>query len=229
MIAVIIVIAVSVVMFYGSYSISSSFYLKSLCRGSDSSGGVAITFDDGVDPRMTPKVLDVLRRHGAKATFFIIGEKACRYPEIVKQIVADGHTIGNHSYYHQGYFPMKSTAEIRAEIQMCSEVLRSATGLDVRFFRPPFGVTNPMVGRAVRQSALTSIGWSIRSLDTMGRDMSRTSARVTSRLKAGSVVLLHDNLEGADLLLDTILIRVREKGLKAVTVNELFELDNRLN
>lgn len=220
----VVAIVVCVVMFYGSYSISSSFYLKSLCRGRGSSQSVAITFDDGVDPLMTPKVLEVLRRHDAKATFFIIGEKAHRHPEIVKQIVDQGHTIGNHSYYHQGYFPIKSTREICKEIDMCNQAIKSATGLEVKLFRPPFGVTNPMVGRAVRQSKLTSIGWSIRSLDTMGGGIERISGRVTSKLKAGSVVLLHDNLEGADSLLDTILTQMREKGLSAVTINKLFEL-----
>lgn len=224
MIAVIVVILVCVVMFYGSYSISLSFYLKSLCRGSGFSRVVAITFDDGVDPLMTPKVLEVLRRYDAKATFFIIGEKAHRHPEIVRQIVNDGHTIGNHSYYHQGCFPIKSTSAICKEIDMCNQAIKSATGLEVQFFRPPFGVTNPMVGRAVRRSKLTSIGWSIRSFDTMGGDIKRISSRVIRRLKAGSVVLLHDNLDGADLLLESILIQMREKGLSAVTINQLFEL-----
>lgn len=222
MIVVIIVLCVCAVMFYGSYSVENSFYLKSLCRGGDSSAGVAITFDDGVDPVMTPKVLEVLSRYNAKATFFIIGEKACRHPEIVKQIVDGGHIVGNHSYYHQAYFPMKSSGAIHREIEMCSEALKSITGEDVVFFRPPFGVTNPMIGRAVGQSGLTSIGWSIRSLDTMGGDKDRIYSRVTRKLKAGSVVLLHDNLDGADLLLDAVLSEMQNKELEAITINELF-------
>lgn len=216
------VVVICFTLFYGSYSISSSFYLKSLCRGSRSSMSVAITFDDGVDPLMTPKVLDVLRSHNAKATFFIIGKKACQYPEIVKQIANEGHAIGSHSYYHQGYFPMKSTAAMCKEIQMCSQILESITEVEVQLFRPPFGVTNPMVRRAVRQSGLTSIGWSIRSLDTMGGNKSRIFDRVTSKLKSGSIILLHDNLEGADTLLDAILTEVHKKGFKTVTINEFL-------
>ncbi|MEG1036961.1 MAG: polysaccharide deacetylase family protein [Mucinivorans sp.] len=223
MIIITIVIVVCAVMFYGSYSVAHSFYLKSLCRGGDSSMGVAITFDDGVDPVMTPKVLRVLHRYGAKATFFIIGDKARQYPELVKQIVDGGHTVGNHSYYHQPYFPMKSSSAMCREIEMCSETLKSITGQDVVFFRPPFGVTNPMVRRAADQSGLTSIGWSIRSLDTMGGAQDQIYSRVTRKLKTGSVVLLHDNLDGAEALLDAILSQMQSKGLRSITINELFD------
>lgn len=212
-------------LFYASYNIASGVYLKSLCYNKDAGNAIAITFDDGVDPVMTPKVLDVLNRYDAKATFFIVGEKAVRHPEIVRRIVADGHGIGNHSYFHKWNFPLKSTSKIFNEIEMCKLALQKTVGFDTILFRPPFGVTNPMVGRAARKAGVVSIGWSIRSLDTMGHSIAQVRERVARQVKSGQVILLHDNRAGADILLEGILIDINKKGLRTATINELFKID----
>ena len=229
-------ILTSVILFYCSYSISAGVYLKSLCHNREKDGVIAITFDDGVDPNITPKVLDTLKRYNAKATFFIIGSKAVQYPELVKRIVEEGHNIGNHSYYHRGVFPSQSNKLIFEEIEKCSKVLESITKERVRFFRPPFGVTNPNVASPVKRLGLISIGWSIRSLDTVKQPREvvakRVNNKINKRLKkdinnrviSGEVVLLHDNREGAQVLLTLILENIKEKGLKAVTVSELFDI-----
>lgn len=183
---------------------------------------VAITFDDGVDPAMTPKVLDVLKQYNARATFFLIGERAHLYPEIVARIAAEGHAIGNHSYYHKWNFPMQSTQRMVEEIALCSEAIEKITGTEVRLFRSPFGVTNPMVGKAIRKSGLKSIGWSIRSLDTIGQPTDKVKQRVIKRMRAGEIVLLHDNRVGADRLLEGILEEMGRMRLRSVTVDEWF-------
>ena len=224
LVAVIIVIVVAMLLFYASYSISSGRYLKSLCRNKNTNSYIAITFDDGVDPNITPKVLDILKRYNAKATFFIIGKYAVSYPQIVKRIVDEGHDIGNHSYYHKGCFPMQKSADIYKEIQQCNNALKQASGKEIELFRPPFGVTNPMIGAAVRRSGLQSIGWSIRSLDTIGQCIDKVERRVIRQIKAGEIILLHDNREGADLLLDRLLNQIQNKGLEAVTIKKLFNL-----
>ncbi len=211
-------------LFYASYSVSAGVYLKSLCRAKGQSCKVAITFDDGVDEELTPKVLDVLKRNGAKATFFLIGSNANKFPEIVKRIVAEGHEVGNHTMNHLVKFPMGGFKKTLNEVRECSEVLESITGSKVKLFRLPFGVSNPTIGRAVRQEGLHSVGWSIRSLDTVGQSAERVASRVNSRVKGGDVVLLHDNREGVEELLQQILDNLLAKGLKAVTVSELFKL-----
>ncbi len=213
------------VLAFGAFNISSRMYLKSLCRVSNCiKEEVAITFDDGVDPHITPRILDMLDNYGAKATFFIIGEKAKSYPEVVRDIARRGHSIGNHSYYHRAGFPMQSSDKIYSEIARCNEVLGQILGIKPTLFRPPFGVTNPMISKAVKRSGLTSIGWSIRSLDTLGHPIEKVTKRVVSRISKGKVILLHDNRDKADILLENILQQIAQKGLNCVTINELFKL-----
>ncbi len=219
-----LLVAILTLLAYGSFSISSGIYLRSLCRSRDAVGEVALTFDDGVDPTITPKVLEVLDRYSAKATFFIVGQRAEQHPEIVREIVRRGHSIGNHTYYHKGSFPLQSREDMRSEIARCSALLEQITKKRITLFRPPFGVTNPMVAAAVRSLSLTSVGWSIRSLDTLGQPLERVERRVVRALKGGAVILLHDNREGAELLLDSILKALDNRGLRSVTIDKLFKL-----
>ncbi|MFR9541628.1 MAG: polysaccharide deacetylase family protein [Rikenellaceae bacterium] len=222
---VIIGLPIISILAFGAFNISSGIYLKSLCRVDDiERDEIAVTFDDGVDMQITPKVLDMLDSYGAKATFFIIGEKAEKHPTLVQEIARRGHSIGNHSYYHRASFPMQRSENIYSEIVKCNEVLGQILGKQPTLFRPPFGVTNPMVASAVRQSGLTSIGWSIRSLDTLGQPVEKVAGRVASRISKGEVILLHDNREGADILLGKILQEITHKGLRCVTINELFKI-----
>ncbi|MGL5958236.1 MAG: polysaccharide deacetylase family protein [Phocaeicola sp.] len=214
----------SAALFYASYSISAGFYLKSLCCNYRAIDAVALTFDDGVNPDTTPEVLQVLKRHRAKATFFLIGERAEAYPDLVRQIVAEGHTIGNHSYYHRWNFPLGSEEKIEEEMSRCQMILEKITGERVSLFRPPFGVTNPNVARAVRKSGLQSIGWSIRSFDTMGHEKEKVVKRVLRQLKPGKVVLLHDDRAVTPLIVEQLLEEIEKRGWRAVTVQELFSL-----
>lgn len=210
-------------LFYFSWSISLGVFLKSICYNREARECVALTFDDGVDAILTPQVLDILDRYGAKATFCIIGEKAVINPEIVKVIIDRGHTIVNHSMYHKGSFPMQSAKAIYSEIIACNRALEEATGEQVKYFRPPFGVTNPMVGRAVRRAGLQSIGWSIRSFDTMGHSVEVVEKRVVSQIKGGDIILLHDNRVCVVELTERILIFIRDNGYKAVSIDELLQ------
>ncbi|MFI3332227.1 MAG: polysaccharide deacetylase family protein [Rikenellaceae bacterium] len=223
-IAALLLASILFTLIYGSFAISSGIYLRSLCRRVGVEDKIAITFDDGIDPQITPKVLATLSRYGAKATFFIVGQRAEQHPQIVEEIVRQGHTIGNHSHYHRGSFPMQSRAQIASEITQCNTVLEQITKDKITLFRPPFGVTNPMVGGAVRDLGLISVGWSIRSLDTLGQPLERVLRRVVGALEGGKVILLHDNRQGAEILLESILIEIEARGLKCVTINELFNV-----
>lgn len=205
---------------YASYSISAGIYLKSLCRFEAASGCVALTFDDGVDPVLTPQVLDILKKHRMHATFFVIGEKAAAHPELVRRMVAEGHSVGNHTYHHAGRFPLMSRADMIQEIQRCDEVLASV-GVSSRWFRPPFGVTNPPVAKAVRSTGMYSVGWSIRSLDTVGKPAEWVRHRINRRLKQGSIILLHDDRPDIVSLLEYILSDLSRKNLNSVSLDEM--------
>ncbi len=220
------IILLSGVLFWASYDISLGVYVRSLCRKHGVEREVALTFDDGPDADMTPRALDLLREFNARATFFIIGEKASEYPDIVRRIVAEGHSIGIHSYSHKWNFPLRSAARIAEDIERCGKELEEITGERVRLFRPPFGVTNPMVGRAVRRTGVISVGWSIRSFDTIKGDRRKVARRVSRQLHDGAVVLLHDNRPGADELLESILCELKERGMRTRTIEELFNLNS---
>lgn len=222
------VIAVALVviltlLFYFSWSISLGVYLRSVCSNRAKRECVALTFDDGVDCELTPKLLDLLDRYGAKGSFFIIGSKGGECPEIVRMIHERGHSIGNHSMWHKGTFPMQWSGDIYAEIEECSTILSSIIGERVRYFRPPFGVTNPMIGSAVRRLGLTSIGWSVRSYDTMGHSAEVVVQRITKQIEGGDIVLMHDNRECVLEITEATLKYLQANGYRAVSIDELLQ------
>ena len=210
-------------LFYASYSIEAGVYMKSFCRNKKAGRVVSLTFDDGVDPIQTERVLKVLRTHNVKGLFFIIGYKAEQYPELVRRIVEEGHLVGNHSYSHSWLFPLKSTKSVVEELERTNAIICSACSLDkVEYFRPPFGVTNPNIAKAVKSLNLTSIGWSIRSFDTnMKVSRERIKERVLSKLKNGAVILLHDVLIDSDVLLEQIICGIKEQNYRIESLKVL--------
>lgn len=215
---VIAILGVSAFMFYASYNIGSGVYVKAICRIPTDKKEVVLTFDDGVDARQTPLVLDVLRRNNAKACFFVIGEKAAENPDLVRRIVAEGHRIGIHTMRHQGTFPFGSSHQITADLRDTRELLENICGTKIDLFRPPFGVTNPHIGMAVRRLGLKTIGWSIRSYDTDKR-RSRTDVaqRIERHLHKGAIILLHDDRTASDLLLEKIFEILNRHEYKVTT------------
>lgn len=198
---------------YASYYIGSGVYVKAICK--PDAPGVVLTFDDGVDEIQTPKVLDVLKKYDAKAIFFIIGEKAERHPHLVQRIVAEGHKIGIHSYTHKPIFPILAYDNMHKEVWDTKEILEKITGEIVDLFRPPFGVTNPNVGKVVEELNLKTIGWNIRSLDTnMSQDRLQVAERVSKKLTGRDIILLHDDRQGSEILLEALLKNIEKLGHK---------------
>jgi peptidoglycan/xylan/chitin deacetylase (PgdA/CDA1 family) len=218
-----IIVCIGAFLFYASYDISSGIYLKAHCRISRHDQSVAITFDDGVDEHITPLILDILKRYNAKATFFLIGKNVELWPDIVKRIVDEGHDVGNHSYTHKWYFPMQGSEAIFDEITMCSTSIEKISGEKTVLFRPPFGVTNPMVGQAVKRSGLTTIGWSIRSFDTMGVDPDKIIKRIEKRICGGDILLLHDNRSDTPFILERVLEILNDKSLETKTISDFLK------
>ncbi len=219
---IIISIVVPTTLFYLSWKIELGAYIRCVCSRPEVSDAIALSYDDGVDPQLTPALLDLLEQSGAKATFCIIGDKALKYPDIVRDIAAKGHTIVNHSMHHRGTFPMQSTKSMVAEIERCSATLEAITAERVAYFRPPFGVTNPMVARAIKQSGLIGLGWNIRSYDTLGHSVERVTKRVISRIKGGDIILLHDNRETVIEITQRLLTYFNDNGLRAISVEQLL-------
>lgn len=210
----------------GAGLIRLNFFLKATHSGNVNIPEIALTFDDGPSDK-TGDLLDLLKKYEAKGSFFCIGKQVEAFPHLAKRIVDEGHSIGNHSYNHENAFPTKSTVKMEAEIAATNEAIRVATGQVPIYFRPPFGVTNPRIARALKAFKLQVIGWNIRSLDTQSPSKSKIKTRVVDKLKPGSIVLLHDNLPDADLLLEQILKVSVEKKLKCVNLDTLMKNLNR--
>tara|TARA_Y100000782_G_C10187652_1_gene267763 strand:- start:1308 stop:2078 length:771 start_codon:yes stop_codon:yes gene_type:complete len=185
---------------------------------------IAITFDDGPSLATIP-VLDLLKRYNVKATFFCIGNHIEQYPEIFQRMVAEGHEIGNHSYNHAHIFPMSSVKTVVAEITKTNQLIEAVTGKPCRLFRPPFGVMNPSLAKAIRKCNMEVIGWNLRSFDTVIKDRDQLMNRIVERIKPGTVLLLHDNRSETGTVLDDLLNYTTTKGFHHTNVSTFFNLN----
>lgn len=152
----------------------------------------ALTFDDGPDPSATPRLLDILAAHQAKATFFMVGRNAAQYPEIVARVAAEGHAIGNHSWDHQTFPSLDSRARLK-QLEDCQRAL-GPQGL--RLFRPPKGMQNLASRLDVLRAGYQVVTWSLGAEDWLERDADWMAERLITHLKPGSIICLHDALEG---------------------------------
>ena len=180
--------------------------------------GIALTYDDGPDPRSTPALLDLLKQHGAKATFFVVGDRVRAHPEVVKRCHAEGHTVANHSHHHGTFTNIHFGGWMKEELAACQRAVEEAIGIAPRFYRPPFGLMNPYVEPSARALGMDVVAWSIRSLDTVRDDAAQ---RVVADLAPGAIVLLHDGgLEPGRVVATTrtILEAAAARGLEPVAL-----------
>ncbi len=209
----------------GSFQMKWNYHFDSLHSNKNSpENWVAITFDDGPHPEFTPKVLKLLEAHNAKATFFLIGKNAENHPEIVKEILEKGHSIGNHSFSHSKQFGFFKKDKIVLELKQANAIVKKITGLEMKLFRPPFGVTNPNIKKALLQFPLNSIGWSKRSWDTTSLPQKTIINRITKNLQKGDIILLHDSSQKSVEVLEQLLLFLRTNHLQPVCVDQLLEI-----
>lgn len=220
-----IVLAVISLLTWGSIRIQADFYLRSVCSGDRNIRAVSITFDDGPDGLVTPMVLDILKENKVKAAFFVIGSKAEKHPEILERIDREGHIIGGHSYSHHFFFDLFSSKRMKKEMKRTAEVIFNITGKNIRLFRPPYGVTNPTVARVVKELKLTSVGWSLRSKDTVIQDDSVLLKRIQTRLKPGDVLLMHDCKAWTVNRLKALIKYLRDKGYTVKEIDQLLNIE----
>jgi len=206
----------------GSVVLSMRFFLPVKYKGKLESNAIAITFDDGPVPGNTEKILEILNQYNVHATFFCIGNRVDEHPALTKRIYNEGHLLGNHSYWHGKTFDLQSSTKIEKELADTDLSLKKVVGVTPRFFRPPYGVTNPMVATAVKRGGYETIGWSVRSFDTVIKDSNTLMKRVTKSLKGGDMILLHDYCDVTIAILPALLDHINKLGLKIVRADELL-------
>jgi len=195
-------------------------------------GEIALTIDDGPDPVVTPKVLDILDRYHVKASFFCIGEKALAHADLCREIVARGHTIENHSMHHGRLFSTMGVAGLSREIGQAQRTLTTITGDRPKFFRAPAGLRNLFLDPVLHRLGLQLSSWSTRGFDTSISCPKRVKARLLRGLKAGAIILMHDGYAAVDgdgrsmieLVLPELIESAVERGLKFVTLRDAMPL-----
>lgn len=187
---------------------------------------IALTIDDGPDPFVTPQVLELLDRYAAQATFFCIGEKAARHPDLCREIVRRGHAVENHSQHHRHHFSLLGRSGITRELQAAQDTLTAITGQRPLFFRAPAGLRNPFLDPVLARLGLRLASWSARGFDTRTGDGERIKNKLLRGLRAGAILLLHDGNaartpDGTPVILEVlpaVLAAARAANLRLVTL-----------
>jgi peptidoglycan/xylan/chitin deacetylase (PgdA/CDA1 family) len=200
-------------------------YVPSLWRGPVGRRQVALTFDDGPHPVTTRKVLALLARTPHRATFFVLGDKARRHPDVVREIHEAGHALGVHGDVHDRLHSFRGAARVAKEIARAQAAVEAACGVRPRLFRPPLGHTSPLTAGGVRRARVRVVGWSARGYDGLAsRGDDSVVARLAPSLKDGAIVLLHDAAEHDDFepagvsALSEILALLDSRGLSSVAL-----------
>ncbi len=223
---------ISTLFAYHGINPGSRFYGKVLSNGNRNHPRIALTFDDGPNEPYTSQVLGILERYGIKATFFIIGQNARRYPEVCQRIVTAGNVIGNHSYHHYKSLCLRRSKEVAHDIELAHQAIYECTGLEPKLFRPPHGFRTPWMMRTVRSLGYTVVTWDNMTGDwnanKSAEDIQRT---IVQRAKPGGVIVLHDGRDSrpsydrSHMLqaLPFVIGTLRKRGFDFVTIPELLE------
>lgn len=203
----------------GAYFIQLNFHVTSINSLATTDKKVWLTFDDGPNNPTTTKVLDVLKKHDVKALFCVIGKNSVGNEDILQHIVDDGHQLANHSFSHAFWFDVWSAQKVMNDLEICQRIIERYQPQS-RLFRPPYGVTNPNIAKAIKKLNLQSIGWNVRSYDTSTNDVEKIKQRILSQLKPGAIILLHDRLALMPQLLEQLIPAIKEKGY-SFNANEL--------
>jgi peptidoglycan/xylan/chitin deacetylase (PgdA/CDA1 family) len=198
-------------------------------RGEPGMRRVALTFDDGPNPKTTRKVLKILARAGHKATFFVVGRKAQQHPDVIAEIHDAGHALGLHGYQHDRIYSLKPPRYVADDIAKTQQAVWDACGLRPTLFRQPVGYVSSRTAAGAKRAGVRIIAWSARGLDGLGpADPDCVLERIEKKLRDGAIVLLHDAAERDDFVPATLEILPRllelldERGLRAVTIDELI-------
>jgi peptidoglycan/xylan/chitin deacetylase (PgdA/CDA1 family) len=220
-ILIILFMGISVAM---AFVIRSGYHYPAFCRAKTGDKICALTFDDGPDPNHTGRILDILEREKIPAAFFCIGRKIDGNESLLLRIDRQDCLIGNHSWSHHHLFDFFSPGRIRKELLRTAGEIRRVTGKSPLLFRPPYGVLNPMVTRAIRPLPWHVIGWNIRSYDTILSEPRKVVRRIVRKLKPGSVILLHDTRQDIPAILEILIPLMKQEGFRIVPLDKLFNI-----
>ena len=219
-----------VVMFCGVRFLSLNFFGKSICKIKNSQKNtIFLSFDDGPNPNITPKVLELLKKYNQKATFFCIADNAKKYPEIVKDIIENGHTLGSHDLHHRWTSNFRRTRQMTKEIGESVRILEEISQTKIKFYRPPVGLSNPHLFAALKNLDLQCVGWSKSVCDGGNRILSAVkNIPKLSSAKDGSIILLHDDspAKNENLFLqklEELLANLEKSGKRSLEIYKHFE------
>lgn len=218
-------IVYSLILFRGSYDVGSNFYFDIICSAKTDKKQIALSFDDGPANEFTPQVLQILQEHNAPAAFFCIGKRVQENEQLFKRVYDEGHLIGNHSYSHATWFDLFSASKMSDDLKAMDDAMYKVIGRRPKLFRPPYGVTNPNLKKAVMNGRYTPVGWNIRSLDTVITDEQKLLAKVTKALKPGAVVLFHDTAKAIPAVLPAFISYARNNGYEIVRLDKLLNIE----
>ncbi len=194
---------------------------------------IALTFDDGPHPRLTPEILDILNEYGVSATFFVVGENVANYPDAAMRIAKEGHEIGNHTYTHR-HIQNMNKEQLACEIESCERQIIELTDEEYRtkIFRPPQGKVDSAVKELGEDMGYSVILWSIDTKDWAHTPVSKIVDNILCNVKSGDIILMHDYIgtnSPTPQVLRTIIPKLLEKGYKFVTVSELIKVEAEAN
>jgi peptidoglycan/xylan/chitin deacetylase (PgdA/CDA1 family) len=219
-----ILIVYSLIVGYGCYFVSSGFFMPMYCYAKTTDKVIAITFDDGPVTDGTPHTLQILKDANVEAAFFCIGERIPGNESMIKQLDAEGHIIGNHSYTHATLFDLFPSSKMLAEMQQTDDELYKVIGKRTRLFRPPYGVMNPNLKNAIVKGQYLPIGWNVRSYDTMAKAPDVLLQKVITQIKPGAIFLFHDRCPITAAMLPGFLAEVKAKGYQVVRLDKMLGL-----
>jgi peptidoglycan-N-acetylglucosamine deacetylase len=203
-------------------------FLPCVMKGTPGSQGVALTFDDGPDPVSTPLVIEMLKKYGIKAHFFIVGCKAAAHPELIRVILDSGHTLGNHTMNHDTLIMLKREASLKKEIAYCQDVLKSF-GIEAYTFRPPAGIVNPKLGPILSSLGLFCVMFGIRGYDFGNRRIGNISRNILKGVREGDIIMLHDRAPSGGVPVSELIVQmeevvagIRKKGLDFLPLDKLI-------
>jgi hypothetical protein len=203
------------------------FFLPMIARGDRQSNAVALTFDDGPDPSSTPVLLSLLKAHGVQATFFVVGRRVRKYPDLVREIIQAGHALGNHSFDHDSLMAFKGRRRIYEDIAATQNEL-ARLGVVPKVFRPPMGITYPALGAVLQALALTAVTFSCRALDRGNRSIRHLSRCILKKARPGDIIMLHDlpprynSLDYWSVEVNAVLSGLKAGGLVVRPLGELI-------
>lgn len=188
---------------------------------------IAITFDDGPDPKNTPRLLDMLKERGIKATFFLVGKCAAEWPAIVKRMVDEGHEVGNHTWNHYQLTRL-GESKVLNELQTTHDAIVKAGGVTPTLYRPPYGATRLSQQKLIHDHFdYTAVLWDVDPLDwKTPRSAAKTHERILKQTKAGSIILCHDIHTATVDAMPATLDDLKARGFQFVTVTQLFNLES---